>query len=221
MNLSKVLLSTTAAAGFLFATQAAANADQVTVQAGDTVSKIANEYNTTVEAIEAANNMADVNLIYVGEVLEVTPGQQTADAQTTTDTAVDTQASAPAQTYTYSQPQSSYQASNYYSANQTTNYSYSQPQSSYSQSANTASSYTSNVASSSDEAAKAWIANRESGNNYNARNGQYIGKYQLTASYLNGDYSAANQERVANQYVASRYGSWTAAKAHWDANGWY
>lgn len=216
MNLSKVLLSTTAAAGFLFATQAAANADQVTVQAGDTVSKIANEYNTTVEAIEAANNMADVNLIYAGEVLEVTPGQQTADAQTTTDTAVDTQASAPAQTYTYSQPQSSYQASNYYSAN----YSNNQPQSSYSQSANT-SSYTSNVASSSDEAAKAWIANRESGNNYNARNGQYIGKYQLTASYLNGDYSAANQERVADQYVASRYGSWTAAKAHWDANGWY
>ena len=26
---------------------------------------------------------------------------------------------------------------------------------------------------------------------------------------------------VANEYVASRYGSWTAAKAHWEANNWY
>ena len=65
--------------------------------------------------------------------------------------------------------------------------------------------------SGSEAAAKAWIANRESGGNYGATNGQYIGKYQLSASYLNGDYSAANQERVADQYVASRYGSWTAA----------
>ncbi|EME8151937.1 peptidase M23, partial [Enterococcus faecium] len=23
------------------------------------------------------------------------------------------------------------------------------------------------------------------------------------------------------QYVASRYGSWEAAKAFWEANGWY
>lgn len=81
-------------------------------------------------------------------------------------------------------------------------------------------SYNSGV-SGSDAAAKAWIAGRESGGNYGARNGQYIGKYQLSASYLNGDYSAANQERVADQYVASRYGSWTNAQQHWLANGWY
>ena len=41
------------------------------------------------------------------------------------------------------------------------------------------------------------------------------------ASYLNGDYSPANQERVADQYVAGRYGSWDAAKSFWLANGWY
>ncbi|WEV43321.1 SLAP domain-containing protein [Lactobacillus sp. ESL0684] len=73
----------------------------------------------------------------------------------------------------------------------------------------------------SDSSAKAWIANRESGGSYSAQNGQYIGKYQLSASYLNGDYSAANQERVADNYVSSRYGSWAAAKAFWQANGWY
>lgn len=43
---------------------------------------------------------------------------------------------------------------------------------------------------------------KESTNNYNATNGRYIGKYQLDASYLNGDYSPENQERVADQYVA-------------------
>ncbi|KRN43805.1 LysM peptidoglycan-binding domain-containing protein [Limosilactobacillus ingluviei] len=87
--------------------------------------------------------------------------------------------------------------------------------------ANTANSgYTSSVAGN-DAAAKAWIAARESGGNYNARNGQYIGKYQLSAAYLGGDYSPANQERVADQYVASRYGSWSAAQAFWQANGWY
>ena len=83
-----------------------------------------------------------------------------------------------------------------------------------------ASSYTSNVGGS-EASAKAWIAGRESGGSYSARNGQYIGKYQLSASYLGGDYSAANQERVADNYVKSRYGSWSAAKSFWQANGWY
>lgn len=81
-------------------------------------------------------------------------------------------------------------------------------------------SYTSNV-SGSEAAAKAWIAGRESGGSYSARNGQYIGKYQLSASYLGGDYSAANQERVADNYVKSRYGSWSNAQSFWQANGWY
>ncbi len=78
-----------------------------------------------------------------------------------------------------------------------------------------------NTGSSSDAAAKAWIANKESGGSYTARNGQYIGKYQLSASLLNGNYSAANQEQVANNYVNSRYGSWSAAQSFWQANGWY
>ena len=103
-------------------------------------------------------------------------------------------------------------------ANTSSNYSYSAPQTNYTQS--NASSYTSNV-SGSEASAKAWIAGRESGGSYTARNGQYIGKYQLSASYLNGDYSAANQERVADNYVKSRYGSWTAAQSFWQANGWY
>ena len=93
-------------------------------------------------------------------------------------------------------------------------------QSAAAQTSQTTSNYTS-TAYGSEADAKAWIAAHESGNNYGARNGQYIGKDQLSAAYLNGDYSPANQERVADQYVAGRYGSWTNAKQHWLSNGWY
>lgn len=71
--------------------------------------------------------------------------------------------------------------------------------------------------SGSEAEAKEWIAQKESGGSYTATNG----RYQLTDSYLNGDYSAENQERVADAYVAGRYGSWTAAKNFWLNNGWY
>lgn len=73
------------------------------------------------------------------------------------------------------------------------------------------------VASSAKEA----VAMTESGGSYTAQNGRYIGRYQLTDSYLGGDYSPENQERVADSYVASRYGSWEAAWQFHLANGWY
>lgn len=69
--------------------------------------------------------------------------------------------------------------------------------------------------------AKEWIAQKESSGSYSATNGRYIGRYQLDSSYLNGDYSPENQERVADAYVAGRYGSWENAQAFWLANGWY
>ncbi len=75
--------------------------------------------------------------------------------------------------------------------------------------------------SGSEHAAKEEIARRESGGSYSARNGKYIGRYQLSSSYLKGDHSAENQERTADRYVASRYGSWQKALAFWNANGWY
>ena len=85
-----------------------------------------------------------------------------------------------------------------------------------------ASSYT--VPSNMSEAeAKEWIAKRESGGDYGAvsSSGKYIGKYQLSKDKLNGDYSAENQEAVADAYVKSRYGSWAKAQEHWRKYGWY
>ena len=72
-----------------------------------------------------------------------------------------------------------------------------------------------------ENSAKEWIAQRESGGSYTAQNGQYYGRYQLSRSYLNGNYSSANQEKVANNYVKNRYGSWSNAKSFWQTHGWY
>lgn len=69
--------------------------------------------------------------------------------------------------------------------------------------------------------AKIWIAFHESRYDYNARNGQYIGRFQLAEAYLNGDWSVDNQERTADRYVQQRYGSWTNAKSFWEIHGWY
>ena len=102
MKFNKALLSVTAAAGLLAVGTIAANADQVTVQPGDTVSKIAQEHNTTVDSIQQLNNLANVNLIYAGQTLEVGEnGQATASDNATTTSATTNNYQLPAQTYNY------------------------------------------------------------------------------------------------------------------------
>ncbi|WP_143462718.1 aggregation-promoting factor [Levilactobacillus enshiensis] len=208
MNIKKVLVSTLGTAAVLgagfFANTTSANADvRVTVKSGDTVAKIANQYKSSVSAIETANSLKNVNLIYVGESLTIPDSTTSTTTTATTNNAATTG-----------------------SAQTTTNYS-SQKSTGTTTSANqsaatgTTAATTSNTTSSSTSSAKSWIANKESGGSYTASNGNYYGKYQLTKSLLNGDYSAANQEKVANSYVTSRYGSWSAAKSFWQANGWY
>lgn len=207
MKLNKLLLSATAAAGFFAATTAVANADTVTVQAGDTVSEIADKYNTTVEEIQNLNQLENVNLIYVGEELVVNTNGQAATTASS---------EAPAATATVSSQAPVQQAPAQQAPAQQ------QVASAPAQQATSQQTYTAPAATSADEAsAREFIAARESGGSYSAANGQYYGKYQLSRSYLGGDLSAANQERVANNYVQSRYGSWTAAKNHWLQNGWY
>ena len=208
MKMKKVLVSAAALTGTIAGATVVANADTVTVKAGDTVSELAQKYNTTVQTIQQLNNLNNPNLIFVGQQLKVNNdnnGQAVAQQNTNNNAQVAQQQATSQNT----QAQASTQQAAQQSASQNT-----QAQ------ASNNSNYSSNV-SGSDAAAKAWIAQHESSNNYNARNGQYIGKYQLSASYLNGDYSPANQERVADQYVAQRYGSWTNAQRFWEANGWY
>lgn len=235
MKLSKKVAKITAAitgavALGTVATATTANADSIyTVQAGDTLSGISYKLGhdlTFVDTLANNNNIADKNLIYVGQQLvikddgEVAPATQeevaTLPAANVSPQA-DTQATpAENQAQQNQQVQSNQEAPVAQQQVQTPQTQNGQQQSN----AQASTSYNSNVAGN-DAAAKAWIAARESGGSYSARNGQYIGKYQLSASYLNGDYSEANQERVADQYVASRYGSWSAAQSFWQSHGWY
>ena len=207
--MKKVLVSAAALTGTIAGATVVANADTVTVKAGDTVSELAQKYNTTVNTIQQLNNLSNPNLIFVGQQLKVNNDN---NGQAVAQQNANNNAQAAQQQATSQNTQA--QASTQQAAQQQATSQNTQAQ------ASNNSNYSSNV-SGSDAAAKAWIAQHESSNNYNARNGQYIGKYQLSASYLNGDYSAANQERVADQYVAQRYGSWTNAQRFWEANGWY
>lgn len=192
-NLLKISATLGAAALGVAATASVANADTVyTVQSGDTLSGISQKFANNNSLVDS---LAKNNNIQNVNLIYV--GQQLLIK----DNGEITQATqAQAQTLP--------------SANTTST-------ASSQASTNTQAQATTPATSSSDDAAKAWIAARESGGSYTAQNGNYYGKYQLSRAYLGGDYSAANQERVANQYVASRYGSWSAAKSFWLANGWY
>ena len=173
-----------------------------TVKSGDTLSGIAEKYNTTVEKLAEKNKIKDIHLIYVDQVL-VIDGEALATSTTSAATAeAPVAAPAASEATTYEAPAASVTV-----AEETV--------------ATTETSASTSTVSGSEAEAKEWIAQKESGGSYTATNGRYIGRYQLTDSYLNGDYSAENQERVADAYVAGRYGSWTAAKNFWLNNGWY
>lgn len=50
---------------------ATVSAEEYTVQDGDNLWKIADQYDTTIEAIALANDIKDINLIFKGQVLEI------------------------------------------------------------------------------------------------------------------------------------------------------
>lgn len=167
-------------AGLSLLVASVVSAETYTVKSGDTLSEIAETYNTTVKKLVSQNKISNPDLIHVGQIIEL--GDVTVKVEDR-------------------------------SAKKS-------PAVANTKAAATTNSYTSSL-SLSDAAAKEWIAQKESGGSYDARNGIYIGRYQLTNTYLNGDYSPENQERVADAYVANRYGSWSAAYQFWLANGWY
>jgi len=202
---TKKIKTTLAGVAALFAVFApsfvsAQESSTYTVKEGDTLSEIAETHNTTVEKLAENNHIDNIHMIYVGQELVI-------DGPVAPATPAPTTYAAPAaQDETVSAP-----------AAETTEVVEEAPVASEAVVEETVAS----TVSGSEAEAKEWIAQKESGGSYTATNGRYIGRYQLTDSYLNGDYSAENQERVADAYVAGRYGSWTAAKNFWLNNGWY
>lgn len=235
-----------------------ANADTVyTVQSGDTLSGISAKLGHNLDFVDqlaSKNNIANKNLIYVGQKLVISEdgevssatseqattlpsatAENTATAQDSTAQSADSAAQSTAADTSAEQAASDAAAAQAASDAAASQAAAAQAQAAQQQSAQvqaatysantystntTTTTYTSTV-SGDEAAAKAWIANKESGGSYTAQNGQYYGKYQLSSSYLHGDYSAENQEKVADSYVTNRYGSWTAAQQFWQTHGWY
>ena len=211
---TKKIKTTLAGVAALFAVFApsfvsAQESSTYTVKEGDTLSEIAETHNTTVEKLAENNHIDNIHMIYVGQELVI--DGPVAPAATPAPT---TYAAPAAQDETVSAPVA-----------ETTEVVEETPVASEAVAeetvVSTEASAPAATVSGSEAEAKEWIAQKESGGSYTATNGQYIGRYQLTDSYLNGDYSAENQERVADAYVAGRYGSWSAAKNFWLNNGWY
>lgn len=202
---TKKIKTTLAGVAALFAVFApsfvsAQESSTYTVKEGDTLSEIAETHNTTVEKLAENNHIDNIHMIYVGQELVIDgPAAPVASASTT-----------------YEAPAAQDEVISATVA-ETTEVEEETPAVSETVAEETVAS----TVSGSEAEAKEWIAQKESGGSYTATNGRYIGRYQLTDSYLNGDYSAENQERVADAYVAGRYGSWTAAKNFWLNNGWY
>ncbi|MGL9892999.1 LysM peptidoglycan-binding domain-containing protein [Enterococcus mundtii] len=202
-SLKTILFGTTLAAGAALFMGTSAHADEAyTVQSGDTLSTISQKYvgdNSLIQAIAEANSISNIHLIFSGQELTIPTGEQAAAPVATQAPVEPVQETAPVvETPVVEQAPVVEEAPVVEQA-----------------------PATEVAVSTGTNDAKEWIAQKESSGSYTATNGRYIGRYQLDSSYLNGDYSAANQERVAEQYVASRYGSWEAAQAFWLANGWY
>ena len=164
----------------------------VQVAEGDSLSSIAEKHSTTWVRLYNANEaITNPDIINPGQQLRV----PTAD-ETLAERPLPQPAPAPAATVSYQAPAQQ----TYTRAAQTTSYPV------------------------SSNAAKAYIYNRESGNNPNATNptGCYgIGQdcNGVLRTQCGADYAC--QDAYFDRYAASRYGSWEAAYAFWQANGWW
>lgn len=202
-----------AGTGMAFGGQDAHAAEKYTVESGDTLSKISHKFagdNSLVEAIAKANKISNVNMIFAGQELTIDKDGKAEAETASAEQAAPAQAAAPAEQAAAPVQETAAPVEQAAAPVQEAPAPVEQA----------AAPVTETVPATSSSA-KEWIAQKESGGSYSATNGQYIGRYQLSASYLNGDYSPENQERVADQYVTSRYGSWEGAQSFWLANGWY
>lgn len=236
MKLNKIILGTSFALAGLFAatnnnnveaatwsarTVAEVSADleatddtttSYTIQYGDTLAAIAKASDVSVDALVAINDIQNANVIFPGTKLSFTKDETTGEVNEVT---VEDSATEEATTYDVAEEvvtETIYEApaEETYVAEETT---YEEP----------AAETTASTTSYSSNSAKEIIAQRESGGSYTAYNaaGGYYGRYQLNPTLVAYGASPAEQEVAADKYVAERYGSWDAALAFWNANGWY
>lgn len=85
VNIKQVMLGTAALAGMLVTSQAVANADSMTIKAGDTVWAYSQKYHVSVNKIAEANGLSNPDLIIAGKTINI-PGVKTGEKVTTKTT---------------------------------------------------------------------------------------------------------------------------------------
>lgn len=229
MKLNKIILGTSFALAGLFAatnnnnveaatwsarTVAEVSADleatddtttSYTIQYGDTLAAIAKASDVSVDALVAINDIQNANVIFPGTKLSFTKDETTGEVNEVT---VEDSATEEATTYDVAEEE-------------VTETTYEAPVEETTYEAPAEETTTVSTTSYSSSSAKDIIMQRESGGNPTATNGQYYGLFQLGDHLISDGASVAEQHRVADNYVAERYGSWDAALAFWNANGWY
>ncbi|MFR2311909.1 MAG: LysM peptidoglycan-binding domain-containing protein [Weissella confusa] len=221
--MNKKMITALTVAGFAtFAMAENASADTYTVQSGDTLSQIAANHNTTVDTLVANNNIADANVIFVGQQVEIDGVASNASYDATqADVAAVVASQAPVtQQVSYTAPVTTVDYSAQSQAPVAQEVSYTAPvATTTTTAAASGSTYDQFIAAGGTDALWTAIVMPESGGNPDASNGQYKGLGQTNQSWGTG--SVSDQTAGMLNYATSRYGSVDSAIAFRAANGWW
>ena len=218
----KMITALTVAGLATFAMAENASADTYTVQSGDTLSQIAANHNTTVDTLVANNNIADANVIFVGQQVEIDGVASNASYDATqADVAAVLASQAPVtQQVSYTAPVTTVDYSAQSQAPVAQEVSYTAPvATTTTTAAASGSTYDQFIAAGGTDALWTAIVMPESGGNPDASNGQYKGLGQTNQSWGTG--SVSDQTAGMLNYATSRYGSVDSAIAFRAANGWW
>ena len=218
----KMITALTVAGLATFAMAENASADTYTVQSGDTLSQIAANHNTTVDTLVANNNIADANVIFVGQQVEIDGVASNASYDATqADVAAVVASQAPVtQQVSYTAPVTTVDYSAQSQAPVAQEVSYTAPvATTTTTAAASGSTYDQFIAAGGTDAMWTAIVMPESGGNPDASNGQYKGLGQTNQSWGTG--SVSDQTAGMLNYATSRYGSVDSAIAFRAANGWW
>lgn len=218
----KMITALTVAGLATFAMAENASADTYTVQSGDTLSQIAANHNTTVDTLVANNNIADANVIFVGQQVEIDGVASNASYDATqADVAAVVASQAPVtQQVSYTAPVTTVDYSAQSQAPVAQEVSYTAPvATTTTTAAASGSTHDQFIAAGGTDALWTAIVMPESGGNPDASNGQYKGLGQTNQSWGTG--SVSDQTAGMLNYATSRYGSVDSAIAFRAANGWW
>ncbi|MBJ7642943.1 LysM peptidoglycan-binding domain-containing protein [Weissella confusa] len=218
----KMITALTVAGLATFAMAENASADTYTVQSGDTLSQIAANHNTTVDTLVANNNIADANVIFVGQQVEIDGVASNASYDATqADVAAVVASQAPVtQQVSYTAPVTTVDYSAQSQAPVAQEVSYTAPvATTTTTAAASGSTYDQFIAAGGTDALWTAIVMPESGGNPDASNGQYKGLGQTNQSWGTG--SVSDQTAGMLNYATSRYGSVDSAIAFRAVNGWW